>query len=65
MTTTETRADDVKIRTVDEPGKDVEVTVTVPQNVDETIVIVPVDVDYSMVAVDCGYRRDRQSVRPH
>lgn len=52
VTTTETRADDVKIRTVDEPGKDVEVTVTVPQNVDETIVIVPVDVDYSMVAVD-------------
>lgn len=52
VTTTETRADDVKIRTVDEPGKDVEVTVTVPQNVDETIVIVPVDVYYSMVAVD-------------
>ena len=52
VTTTETRADDVKIRTVDEPGKDVEVTVTVPKNVDETIVIVPVDVDYSMVAVD-------------
>lgn len=52
VTTTENRADGVKIRVVDEPGEDVKVTVTVPQNVDETIVTVPVDVDYGMVAVD-------------
>lgn len=52
VTTTEIRADNVQVRTVDEPGKDVEVTVTVPQDVDETVVTVPVDVDYGMVAVD-------------
>ena len=33
-------------------ARNVKVTVTVPQNVDETIVTVPVDVDYGMVAVD-------------
>lgn len=52
VTTTETRADNVTIRTVDEPGKDVEVTVTLPQDVDETVVTVPIDADYGMVAVD-------------
>ena len=36
---------------LDEPGKDVEVTVTLPQDVDETVVTVPIDAD-GMVAVD-------------
>lgn len=52
VTTTETAANDVKVKTVDEPGEDVTAAVTIPRSVGTATVTIPADVDYGMVAVD-------------
>ena len=50
--TTETRADGVKVKTVDEPGRDVTAEVTIPRTWAVPLVTIPADVDYGMVARD-------------
>lgn len=52
VTTTDTAANGVKVKTVDHPGEDVTASVTIPGSVEEAVVTIPADVDYGMVAVD-------------
>ena len=52
VTTTETAKNGVKVKTVDEPGKDVTAQVTIPKSVGEATVTIPADVDCGTVAVD-------------
>ena len=52
VTTTETAKNGVKVKTVDEPGKDVTAQITIPESVGEAVVTIPADVGCGMVAVN-------------
>lgn len=54
VTTTETTAQNVVVKTVDQPGEDVTAAVTVPRNVGAAIVSIPAQVDYGVVAMDAA-----------